>query len=129
MFAHMQWLIDIIKDTVAGVPAGTVIFWTGTIATVPKGWQQCNGDLGTPDLRDHFIMCKGLTHGIYEYGGETSHDHKTESTAHTHTFPVGSGLRAGIDFAINTGTHTCKGDTDSVDHIPPYYVLIAIMKL
>ena len=38
------------------VPAGGIIMWSGTIATIPTGWFLCNGLNGTPDLRDKFIV-------------------------------------------------------------------------
>jgi hypothetical protein len=36
--------------------AGMIIMWSGTIATIPSGWELCNGLNGTPDLRDRFII-------------------------------------------------------------------------
>jgi hypothetical protein len=41
---------------VAGVPAGVIAMWHGSIATIPNGWALCNGSNGTPDLRNRFIV-------------------------------------------------------------------------
>jgi hypothetical protein len=42
------------------VPAGAVILWYGSIATIPLGWALCNGQTvngyTTPDLRDRFVV-------------------------------------------------------------------------
>lgn len=38
------------------VPSGTVVMWSGTIATIPAGWALCDGQNGTPDLRDRFVV-------------------------------------------------------------------------
>lgn len=32
------------------VPSGCIMIWSGTMATIPTGWVQCNGENGTPDL-------------------------------------------------------------------------------
>jgi len=41
---------------VAGIPAGVIVMWSGTIANIPTGWALCNGSGGTPDLRNRFIV-------------------------------------------------------------------------
>lgn len=38
---------------------GMVMMFAGTEAEMPKGWALCNGENGTPDLRDRFIVGKG----------------------------------------------------------------------
>ncbi len=40
----------------SGMPAGGIIMWSGTIASIPAGWALCNGANGTPDLTDKFII-------------------------------------------------------------------------
>ena len=40
----------------SGMPAGGIIMWSGTIASIPAGWALCNGSNGTPDLTDKFII-------------------------------------------------------------------------
>lgn len=40
----------------SGFPTGGIIMWSGTIATIPSGWYLCDGNNGTPDLRNRFII-------------------------------------------------------------------------
>ena len=39
-----------------GVPKGVIVMWSGRIADVPSGWALCDGNNGTPDLRERFIV-------------------------------------------------------------------------
>ncbi len=78
-------------------------FWTGAIADIPAGWQLCNGTNGTPDLRDRFLVCAGLTYAVEATGGAVTHTHSVSGTVdsdgiHTHTVP-------------SSGTHTHSGTT------------------
>ncbi len=81
----------------AGVnsPSGTIIVWTGLIATIPTGWSLCDGTGGTPDLRTRF--CRevptagtnpGLTGGVATVtittGNMSSHLHSGTGTSHNH---------------------------------------------
>jgi hypothetical protein len=34
---------------------GMIIMWWRPVATIPTGWQICDGTNGLPDLRDKFI--------------------------------------------------------------------------
>ena len=36
------------------LPSGSIIIWTGS--TIPDGWAICNGENGTPDLRNRFLV-------------------------------------------------------------------------
>lgn len=38
------------------VPRGAIIMWSGPISSVPSGWALCNGNNGTPDLTNRFVM-------------------------------------------------------------------------
>jgi hypothetical protein len=38
------------------LPQGTILMWSGSIATIPVGWNLCDGSNGTPDLRNEFII-------------------------------------------------------------------------
>jgi microcystin-dependent protein len=40
------------------VPVGGIIMWSGTIAQIANlsGWELCDGNNGTPDLRDRFVI-------------------------------------------------------------------------
>lgn len=87
------------------VPSGGIIMWSGTVAAIPTGWYLCDGNNGTPDLVDRFIVGSstdsGATHDIGDTGGTNSltlvsgnipsHTHSFSATtasggSHTHTY-------------------------------------------
>jgi microcystin-dependent protein len=41
------------------VPAGGIIMWSGSLASIPVGWVLCDGTNGTPDLRERFVVGAG----------------------------------------------------------------------
>lgn len=57
------------------VPAGVPLPWSGSINAVPDGWLLCDGQNGTPDLRDKFIVGAGGTYAVGATGGSGSHSH------------------------------------------------------
>ncbi len=38
-----------------------IMLWSGAIVDIPAGWALCDGNNGTPDLRDKFIVGAGAT--------------------------------------------------------------------
>ena len=61
-------------------PAGVILLWSGSVATIPSGWALCDGTLGTPDLRGRFVPGAG---GAYIVGATGGAD--TVNLAHSHT--------------------------------------------
>lgn len=49
--------------TSSGVPAGVIVMWSGSIASIPAGWFLCNGQNGTPDLRERFVVGASIDQG------------------------------------------------------------------
>ncbi len=42
---------------VAGpIPSRGIVMWSGTVSSIPAGWALCDGNNGTPDLRDKMIV-------------------------------------------------------------------------
>ena len=39
------------------VPSGLIAMWHGNISGLPTGWAFCDGNNGTPNLRNRFILC------------------------------------------------------------------------
>lgn len=72
----------------AALPAGIIAMWSGTLATIPAGWALCNGQNGTPDLRDRFVVgaANGANPGAT--GGATTHQHDAHTGVISHTHPV-----------------------------------------
>ncbi|MDD5065811.1 MAG: hypothetical protein PHF84_02065 [bacterium] len=77
-----------------GVPAGTIMLWSGSIATIPTGWALCDGLIHdgklTPNLRDRFVIGAGTSYTPDSTGGGTTHSHTVNSHSHTmsHTHDI-----------------------------------------
>jgi len=105
------------------VPSGVIVMWSGTIATVPTGWYLCDGQNGTPNLLDRFIVGAGNLYSMNDTGGSSdavvvSHTH-TGSTAtggaHSHSWS-GSRQQAGVDDGNNQRQFS-KGDNGGSDTV------------
>lgn len=57
------------------VPAGTIMAWRGSLTDIPPGWTLCDGQNGTPDLRDRFVVGAGLSDQPHARGDAESHSH------------------------------------------------------
>ena len=87
---------------------GMIMMYTGS--TAPSGWAICNGQNGTPDLRDRFIVGAGSAYSVDDTGGNDqqtlsinqipSHNHSfSGSSSHSHT--------------VNNHTHSFSGSGSS----------------
>jgi microcystin-dependent protein len=63
------------------LPSGCIIMWSGPNMDIPKGWLICDGNEGTPDLRDRFIVGSGNKYSINEVGGSSD----AVAVTHTHS--------------------------------------------
>ena len=95
------------------IPKGTIVLWSGTIATIPNGWVLCDGTNGTPDLRNRFVVGAGGEYSVGSTGGVKNYDLKQFN--HTGGSWV-EDLRA------------FKETLKTLDNRPPYYALCYIMK-
>jgi hypothetical protein len=75
-------------------PTGAILLWSGSIGSIPAGFVLCNGNNGTPDLRDRFIVGAGSSYAVDATGGSkdaivVSHTHGATSTvtdpSHNHS--------------------------------------------
>lgn len=117
-------MLSFIKKKI--LPKGVILFWSGTVASIPSGFALCNGSNGTPDLRDKFIVgayqddsgvAKSYIEGtLKQTGGNTSHAHPLSTTQ------VQEGTGA-PKMCLSSST------TISQNHIPSFYALAMIMKL
>jgi len=41
---------------------GFIMLWHGAVVNIPAGWALCDGNNGTPDLRDRFVIGAGGTY-------------------------------------------------------------------
>ncbi len=102
------------------VPIGTIILWSGSVGSIPNGWALCDGNNGTPDLRDRFIVGSGSSYNTGDNGGSASanlqHNHTLTTPtatggAHTHTQS-----NTDIDGAHS---HAISGSTDAAYNNEP----------
>ena len=97
------------------VPTGFIGLWSGTVNAVPKGWALCNGQNGTPDLRDRFVVGASGIYGVGAKGGsETvtlttsempSHNHAAyaSSSAHSRGGGLGSSSTTSVVTSVSGG--------------------------
>lgn len=99
--------------------AGMVMLWSGSIATIPTGWQLCNGTNDAPDLRDKFVIGAGNLYNPDATGGASTinllHSHTVD--AHSHGGATGSTGGStdsqGSHDHLFSGTTAGDGDTNS----------------
>lgn len=88
------------------------MFWSGSTEDIPEGWVLCDGNNGTPDLRNRFVVGAGGDYAVGDTGGRASET---------------------LTYFDQTGgsvlTHSCAYETPTHDNRPPYYALCCIMKL
>ena len=88
------------------IPRYGIIMWNGLHTAVPSGWVLCDGNNGTPNLRNRFIITKGVTsqnNALGQTGGTLTKTLNTNEMApHSHYMAVSSW----------GGSHT---------HYSPYY--------
>jgi microcystin-dependent protein len=124
---------------------GMIVMWSGAVANIPIGWALCNGQNGTPDLRDRFIVGAGNAYAVSNTGGA---DSVTLTTNHLPAHDHANGNYRYLMTKTGTGTYTGSSDnTPGEPHMysaepllsvggnaahenrPPYYALCFIMKL
>lgn len=89
------------------VPSGIIVMWSGASDAIPSGWYLCDGQNGTPDLRNRFIVGAGSSYEVGNTGGSDSVTLTTEQMpSHTH----GSSLTA---TSSGSHSHTMSGTTGS----------------
>ena len=70
----------------AALPAGVIMMWSGSVATIPTQWGLCDGTAGRPNLRDKFIVGAGNTYAPGATGGNNSITLSVDQMpSHTHS--------------------------------------------
>lgn len=108
-------------------PRGIIVMWGGKLINIPTGWVLCDGNNGTPDLTDRFIVgVSSPTQDPGEKGGAhqkalseanmPSHAHNFRGGSHVHRMP---NHRHSIDLSTGTSTqsHTHGLNIDQAGHI------------
>lgn len=119
----------ILREQYDILPTGTILMYNGNNwkndSTIP-GWYMCDGQNGTPDLRERFIAgCsystgRTIPNAPGKFGGENSFTLKTDNLpAHTHSIPahghtvtVGSGGAQNKVKTSDAGTHSHTMEND-----------------
>lgn len=126
---------------IESIPPFVVLAYSGTAETIPVGWAICDGQNGTPDLRGRFILGASDDHAANTSGGSETHTlTEDELPAHKHTVAgvtlaengKGGSLFSGGEDEISASASAETGETgggEAFNIMPPYYVLVYIMKL
>lgn len=64
--------ISDIEGKTGSIPKGIICMWSGLLEDIPSGWHLCDGNDGTPDLRNRFIVGTGSKYGVGDTGGNDS---------------------------------------------------------
>eukprot|EP01084_Bolivina_argentea_P289675 497464_1 len=64
------------------LPIGSIILWSGSRSNIPKKWALCDGNNGSPDLRNKFIVGAGGQFGVKQKGGTANHAHNINVNGH-----------------------------------------------
>jgi hypothetical protein len=58
--------------SLVNVPSGAILVWSGAISAVPAGYTLCNGQNGTPNLQNSFVVGAGNSFSVNATGGFAS---------------------------------------------------------
>ena len=120
---------DMVDGLDTAMPSGMICMWSGSSASIPSGWYLCDGNNGTPNLLNRFVVCATVTYAVGASGGATTHDHSFSGTTSTDS-GGGKGFQdsGSPDGSIFNHTHTYSGTTGSGSTLPPYYALCFVQK-
>ena len=126
-YDNIYGIIGVAPTSQASIPSGLIAIWSGAVGSIPSGWYLCNGQNGTPDLRDSFILGAGNTYAVGATGGSkdaivVSHTHTATSTStvtdpgHNHTYGLSGNSNqslSGGPSQANLGVSTTNTGTAS----------------
>ncbi len=97
-----------------GIPIGVIVMWSGSADQIPEGWALCDGNNGTPDLRDRFVVGAGNEYTAGNTGGikenDLSHKHEIAAESSKTSEAGNHSHRIQHQFGVdnNIGTPTTK---------------------
>ena len=155
-YDNLYGIIGATPPAATPIPTGGIFLWSGSIGSIPAGYVLCNGNNGTPDLRDRFVVGAGSTYAVNATGGSAdavvvSHTHAATVTDPGHQHQTGlnnarpvTGTAAlystndpspdpssELTVSAVTGisvTNASAGVSGTNANLPPYYALCYIMK-
>ena len=131
-------------------PVGTIVAWSGSIASIPSDYQICDGSAAStsalqaitganvPDLRDRFVVGvgTGASYSVGDTGGANtvtltesqipSHDHGYDRATHRNVSD--GGVHGAYVSSLTSDTTGTAGGGQSHENRPPYYALCYIIK-
>lgn len=145
-FISLPYADDDLRNIISEItviPPGAIILYSGS--TIPDGWALCDGNNGTPDLTDRFVIGAGKSYQVNDTGGEAEHTLTIdELPEHSFTLPGDPIINSTANGTVTLGvggyfTTTKKfktlNTTDTIgsgvahNNMPPYYALCYIMKI
>lgn len=115
------------------VPVGSILLWSGAVSNIPEHWALCNGQNGTPNLTNRFIVGAGGTYAVGATGGSDtvtlsvaqmpSHNHSgsvtltglttSEAGSHNHNIRYGDNINPNVPggYSAVSYDHTNKAQT------------------
>ena len=121
------------------MPVGSIIMYNGKAEEIPSGWAICNGENGTPNLIDRFILASTYAGGT---GGKSQvtlpvaqlppHQHRVAKCWYGKADNANDRQVVRWDESVGTNEQVMTGETGlglPIDIMPPYYRLIYIMKV
>jgi hypothetical protein len=91
------------------VPAGAILMWSGAQNAIPSGYVICDGNNGTPDLYNRFIVGAGSSYAVDATGGSSSITLSTSNLpGHTHS-------TGNHSHGVNSHAHSIANHSHNVD--------------
>ena len=100
-------------------PSGGIIIWSGAANNLPNGWSLCDGQNGTPDLRNRFVVGASTGTGDTTYPGLSvnatggsanatlvSHSHTVDNHTHSDGTLVVDNHSHSVNINTNNNSHT-----------------------
>ena len=132
-FGYLDGVTSAIQTQITSslFPAGGIILWSGSTASIPSGWVLCNGSNSTPDLRDRFVVGAGSSYAVNATGGASSvtlatnqipaHNHSASSSSsttindsgHSHSISALRPSESGNTISTSTGGTAVTASTNS----------------
>ena len=128
-----------IKNLQDAMPVGSIIMFNGKAEEIPSGWAICNGENGTPNLIDRFILAStycGGTGGNAQITLSVSqlppHRHRLKKCWYGKSDNADDRQVVRWDDSVSTNDQILTEETGfglPINIMPPYYRLIYIMKV
>ena len=128
-----------IKNLQDAMPVGSIIMFNGKAEEIPSGWAICNGENGTPNLLDRFILASTYAGGT---GGQSQitlsvsqlppHRHRLKKCWYGKSDNADDRQVVRWDDSVGTNDQILTEETGfglPINIMPPYYRLIYIMKV